>query len=81
MKRRTFVKVLPVVTMLAGTSSSSAQDLHPITLPEPEKDGGGSVLTALQKRRTTRNVSSKPLPPEMLSTLLWAVWLRKTRPC
>jgi len=74
MKRRTFVKVLSAMTVLAGTSSSIGQELHPITLPEPEKGGGESVLTALQKRRTTRNVSSKPLPLQMLSSLLWAAF-------
>ena len=74
MKRRTFVKALPAMTLLAGTPSSMAQDLPPITLPEPEKDGGKSVLTALQERRTTRDISSEPLPPRMLSTLLWAAF-------
>ena len=74
MKRRTFVKALPVMTMLAGTPSSIAQGLQPITLPEPVKDGGESVLAALQKRRTTRNISSKPLPPGILSSLLWAAF-------
>ena len=74
MKRRTFVKALPVVTMLAGTPSSIAEELPAITLPEPEREGGEGVLTALQRRRTTRDISSKPLPPQMLSTLLWAAF-------
>jgi hypothetical protein len=80
MKRRTFVKTLPAVTILAGTASghslngSDSGDLQPIILPEPEKEGGESVLAALQDRKTTRNISSKELPMQVLSNLLWAAF-------
>jgi hypothetical protein len=74
MNRRTFLKTLPAVTVLAGTTSSFAQDLQPITLAEPQKDGGKSVLAALQARRTIRNISAKELPPQVLSNLLWAAF-------
>jgi hypothetical protein len=54
MNRRTFVKTLPALTMLASTGASlaqasakPAQDLEPITLPKPQTDGGKSVLAAL----------------------------------
>lgn len=81
MKRRTFVKTLPAITVLAGTTSSLAQEasgaakeLQPITLPKPEKDGGKSVLAALWERRTNRNIRADKLPPQMLSNLLWAAF-------
>jgi nitroreductase len=75
MDRRTFLKTVPAVTMLAGGVSGSAQgQLEVITLPKPEKDGGKSVLAALQERRTNRNISDKPLAPQMLSNLLWAAF-------
>jgi hypothetical protein len=80
MKRRTFVKTLPAATLLAGTTSgyslrsSGSMDLEPIILPSPEKEGGKSVLAALLERRTTRNISSKELPLQMLSNLLWAAF-------
>jgi nitroreductase len=81
MNRRTFVKTLPAVAMLAGAASSlaqeassPAQDLQPITLPKPQTDGGKSVLAALQERRTIRNVSEEKLPPQALSNLLWAAF-------
>jgi len=75
MDRRTFLKTVPAVTMLAGAMPVSAQeDLSVITLPQPEKDGGKSVLAALQERRTNRNISDKPLGPQMLSNLLWAAF-------
>ncbi len=80
MKRRTFVKTLPVATIMAGTASGYSLkamvsgDLQPITLPQPEKDGGKSVLAALQERKTTRDISSRELPLQVLSNLLWAAF-------
>ena len=81
MNRRTFVRTLPALTVLAGTTTGFAQEtsattteLSPIALPKPETDGGKSVLAALQERRTIRNISNKKLPPQTLSNLLWAAF-------
>jgi hypothetical protein len=82
MNRRTFVKTLPAVAVLATAVSQAAEapstvnpaPLSPIALPKPEKEGGKSVLAALQERRTNRNVGAEPLPPQMLSNLLWAAF-------
>ena len=82
MNRRTFVKTLPALTVLASTTASLAQDtpkttqdLKPITLPKPDMDGGKSVLAALKERKTTRNISAKELPAQVLSNLLWAAFV------
>jgi hypothetical protein len=81
MNRRTFVKTLPALTVLASTTAGFAQDtpkapqdLKPITLPKPDMDGGKSVLAALKERKTTRNISAKELPAQILSNLLWAAF-------
>jgi nitroreductase len=81
MNRRTFVKTLPALTALASTASDFAQETpavtltpSPISLLKPETDGGKSVLAALAERKTVRNLSAKPLPPQMLSNLLWAAF-------
>ena len=81
MNRRTFVKTLPAMTVLAGAANSLApetgrtpQPLQPILLPEPEADGGKSVLAALQVRKTVRSISEAKLPPQVLSNLLWAAF-------
>jgi hypothetical protein len=84
MNRRTFLKTVPAFTVLAARASSfaqdastapgSAQDLQPIILPKPRKEGGKSVLAALWERKTTRSISEEKLPPQMLSNLLWAAW-------
>jgi nitroreductase len=81
MNRRTFVKTLPAVTLLAGAApglaqdaSSAAQALEPISLPKPEADGGKSVLAALHERKTTRNIGPQKLPMQLLANLLWAAF-------
>ena len=81
MDRRTFIKSVPALAVLAGAASGVAQeaagaaaDLQPITLAPPETDGGKSVLAALHERRTNRNISDKPLPHQVLSNLLWAAF-------
>ncbi|MCX6929485.1 MAG: SagB/ThcOx family dehydrogenase, partial [Verrucomicrobia bacterium] len=81
MNRRTFVKTLPALTVLASTTAGLAhdtpkppQDLKPIALPKPDTDGGKSVLAALKERKTTRNISTKELPAQILSNLLWAAF-------
>jgi len=81
MNRRTFMKTIPALAILAGPATMRAaetnaatKDLQPITLPRHESDGGKSVLAALQERRTNRNISDKPLPMQTLSNLLWAAF-------
>jgi len=74
MDRRTFLKAVPAFTVLAGTTSGFAEDLQPITLLKPQTEGGESVLAALWKRKTNRNISPKELPAQMLSDLLWAAF-------
>ena len=81
MDRRTFIKALPALTVLADAVPSLAQEpttatpnFQPIVLPKPEKDGGKSVLAALWDRKTNRNVSPEKLPLQVLSNLLWAAW-------
>jgi nitroreductase len=45
-----------------------------IILPEPEKSGGTPLLEALQLRQTNRNISSREVPLQVLSNLLWAAF-------
>lgn len=55
-------------------ASRTALQIKPITLVKPGTDGGKSVLASLWDRKTTRTVSDKPLPPQVLSDLLWAAF-------
>ena len=76
MERRDFLKAVTAATVLTGTEGAVAQApaLQPIALPAPEKDGGKTVLAALWERKTTRAIGKDPLPPQVLSNLLWAAF-------
>ena len=43
-------------------------------LPPPSSDTAQSLMFALQNRSSSRSFSPKPLPPQMLSDLLWAAF-------
>jgi len=78
MKRRTFVKhtvaALPAMAALAMPAAGPAGELQAIDLPKPATEGGQSLLTALQNRKTTRSISPENLPLQTLSDLLWAAF-------
>ena len=74
MNRRTFLKAVPAVTLLAGAKPGLGQELKTIELVEPQREGGKSVLEALWERKTTRNIGTEKLPAQMLSNLLWAAF-------
>ncbi|MEQ8152395.1 MAG: nitroreductase family protein [Smithellaceae bacterium] len=63
---------LIVATIFCFASSSIAADPEVIKLPPPDLKGGKSLMQSLQERKTSRSFSSKKLPPEVLSSLLWA---------
>jgi hypothetical protein len=80
MNRRKFVKAVPSMAVLAGSASNYSlqmtrlQGLQTIVLPQPEHDGGKSVLASVLERKTTRTISSKELPIQVISNLLWAAF-------
>ncbi len=43
-------------------------------LPNPRKEAGKPLMQALQLRRSIREFSPRPLPPQLLSDLLWAAY-------
>ncbi len=51
-----------------------AQGGGAIVLPPPQTTGTVSLLQALRARRSTREFSSRPLPLDVLSTLLWSAF-------
>jgi Nitroreductase family len=78
MNRRKFVKAVPSLAILAASAPGYSPDIpgmqefQPVILPKPEKDGGKSILASLLERKTTRTISSKELPMQVISNLLWA---------
>lgn len=45
-----------------------------VALPQPCHQGGLALMEALKRRRSTREFSSRELPPAVLSNLLWAAF-------
>jgi hypothetical protein len=78
MNRRKFVKAVPSLALVAASASGYSlltpepTGLQTIVLPQPEKDGGKTVMASLVERKTTRTISSKELPMQVISNLLWA---------
>ena len=63
----------------ANTASSAAPQIQPSTqtdgvikLNQPDLNKGISIMEALKKRKTERNISDKKLTMQQLSELLWA---------
>ena len=48
------------------------QDIKPVKLPAPQMQGGKPLMQALKERKTDRAFSSKELPQQTLSDMLWA---------
>jgi SagB-type dehydrogenase family enzyme len=88
MNRRTFLKSVPALAVLASaqsgcskdrTMSGSADELQAtiakggvIKLNRPDLNKGVPLMAALKKRKTQRNISDKKLTLQQLSELLWA---------
>lgn len=60
------------VLMMSMTGTGLAQESATLKLPPPETAGGMPLMQALKARHSTREFGSQPLPPQVLSNLLWA---------
>jgi len=72
---RAFVALLLAGGLLLIGLTCNAQDLKPIQLKDPVKDGGYSIMKALSLRQSTKDTSlwsEKELSLQDLSNLLWA---------
>jgi nitroreductase len=60
------------VLTLGAWAVALAQGVGEGKLPDPDKEGGRPLMAVLADRRTQRSYADRPLPPEVLSNLLWA---------
>lgn len=60
------------VFMMSMMGTGLAQETGTIKLSPPEMAGGMPLMQALKARHSTREFGSQPLPPQVLSNLLWA---------
>jgi nitroreductase len=87
MNRRTFLKSVPALTVLASANTGFTNDANEATvanqqpvpqtydvikLNPPDLNGGISLMQALKKRKSTRDISDKKLTLQQLSDLLWS---------
>jgi SagB-type dehydrogenase family enzyme len=70
MKKYSVISLL-VLVFFVSALFLSAEEMKPIQLKKPEF-GKKPVLDILAKRQSMREYSTKPLPVEVLSELLWA---------
>jgi SagB-type dehydrogenase family enzyme len=63
---------LSVAIIFCFVSFSIAAELNPIKLLPPDMKGGKSLMQSLQERKTSRSFSTKKLPIQVLSSLIWA---------
>jgi SagB-type dehydrogenase family enzyme len=61
-----------LVFLLLFAAQACAGELQAIDLPAPRTEGGMPLMQALKNRHSGREYSSKELPLQMLSDLLWA---------
>ncbi|MDA8126152.1 MAG: nitroreductase family protein [Deltaproteobacteria bacterium] len=75
MNRREFLQVTAVAgaaLAMGSTGLSFAQEMKPLPLPPPQKEGGKPLMEALQARQSAQAFSPEKLSPQGLSNLLWA---------
>jgi nitroreductase len=65
---------LASTVILASTSVLTAQTAKTKKLPPPRASGGKPLIDALKLRRSIREYADRPLPPQVLSDLLWAAF-------
>ena len=73
MTRRQAQAGIAAVAVLASQSRAAAAQT-PISLPPPRSAGGQPLTAALMLRRATREYADRPLPPQVLSDLLWTAF-------
>jgi len=72
-RREANVALLSVI--VAGSMPGiAAADAPAVELPPPQTEGGKPLMQALKARHSTREYADRPLPPQVLSNLLWAAW-------
>jgi nitroreductase len=72
-RRDTNLGILAAAAAALVPGAAAAQQ-QPIVLPPPRPEFGTSLAQALKLRRSTREFAPRPLPPQVLSELLWCAY-------
>jgi nitroreductase len=71
-RREASIGLVASAAIAATSGLASAQE--PLDLPPPRSEGGKPLIEALRLRRSIREYSTRPLPAQVLSDLLWAAF-------
>lgn len=74
MENRVLKKVLLCVVIIILPILLVAQDVQMVQLPSPQTDGGRPLMQVLKDRHSSRAYSTKEIPMQVLSNLLWAAF-------
>jgi nitroreductase len=74
MTRRQANAGLVSAAIIGGTSAVGAEVAKIKELPPPRATGGKPLIDALKLRRSIREYADRPLPPQVLSDLLWSAF-------
>ena len=73
-RRQAGAGIIASAALAAAPAALLAQARTAIELPASRQQGGMPLLSALKLRRSTREFAARPLPPQLLSDLLWAAF-------
>ena len=74
MFKKSFLTSVIALVIVSFITVSWAAELLPLKLPPPNLNSGKSLMQSLQARKSSRDFSTKKLPVEVLSNLLWAAY-------
>jgi len=73
-RRQAGAGILSTAALAAVPTIAVPPKREPQSLPPPRSEGGKPLTAALKLRRSTREYSTRALPPQVLSDLLWAAF-------
>lgn len=73
-RRQANTGLLAGAALAAAPGLMTAQKLKVMELPAPRRSGGTPLLTALERRHSTREYTDQPLSLQTVSDLLWAAF-------
>lgn len=72
MSKKTYLAGVVVLVIMFFITISWAAELLSVKLPVPNLNSGKSLMQSLQLRKSSRDFSTKKMPMEVLSNMLWA---------
>jgi len=73
-RRQAASAIVAASALAAGVGAAIAEAVAPRPLPPPRRQGGATLMDALNRRRSVREYQERPLDVQTLSDLLWAAF-------